>query len=57
MTREFELQPDDKAQTREVIGEMQFLDNEFSLAWENHHWRLARRERLGGKPMQPEWIG
>ena len=57
MTREPELQPDEQAQMREIIGEMQFLDNDFSSAWENYHWRLARRERLGGQPMQPEWRG
>jgi len=57
MTREPELQPDERAQMREIIGEMQFLDNDFSSAWENYHWRLARRERLGGQPMQPEWRG
>ncbi len=47
----------DQGQVHEILGELQFLQGDFERAWENHHWRLQRRERWSGPPAQPAWLG
>lgn len=57
LPKETELAQADRAQLREVLSELQFLGGDFKSAWPNYHWRLSRRRRWGGEPMQPEWQG
>jgi Flp pilus assembly protein TadD len=57
LPKETELAQADRAQLREVLSELQFLGGDFKSAWPNYHWRLSRRRRWGGEPVQPEWQG
>jgi tetratricopeptide (TPR) repeat protein len=57
LPKEMNLAQEDRAQLREILSELQFLGGDFKSAWPNYHWRLRRRRRWGGEPVQPEWRG
>lgn len=57
LAREADLKTIEVGQLREILSELQFLENDFTAAWPNYHWRHQWRDRWGGEPVQPEWQG